>query len=75
MEKHERNAVDITIFLLIVAVIVMKFTGIITVSWVVLLSPIWILFLACTLMGALILTVAIIKGLVDEYKERKNERD
>lgn len=74
MEDRNDKLVDICLFSAIIIVIILKLTGIITISWIVLLSPVWILFI---LVGSIMIatfTITIVKGLIEEYKERKNER-
>ena len=75
MDDRDDRLIDIGIFVIILMIVILKFTGVISLSWAVLLSPIWILFLTAGLTKAAILIIAIVKGLIDEYKERKNERN
>lgn len=61
-----------TIFILcIIYIIVLKFTGMITISWFWILSPIWILFGLGIIITLVIISIISIKIL----KEKKNERN
>ena len=75
MEDRNDRLVDICIFAIILIAVILKAVGVIELSWIVLLSPIWILFLTAGSMIIVIVSIAIIRGLIDEYKERKNERN
>lgn len=56
----EDRITDILIIGIIITVIVLKITNVITISWLWLLSPIWILFgIGCALAFVFLIIVAI----------------
>lgn len=64
----EDRAVNIIVVIAIVAILALKLCGVITISWLWLLSPIWVSFgLGCVL--AFVLFIALSIGLLLERKK------
>lgn len=67
---------EVGLFSAIVIIVLLKLTGIITVSWIWLFSPVWMILIVG---GALIMSIVIIRiirGLIELAKENKeNERN
>ena len=68
----EDRIADIGLIMIFVTIIVLKVTNVITIPWVWLLSPIWILFLVGCIL-AVILTIMCIIDIKGDKKE--NERN
>ena len=75
MNKREPfdRMVDIIIICSFLAVIGLKIAGIITISWLWLLSPIWGLFLIGCIIS-IILTIACIISIEIDKRRNENER-
>ena len=67
--------VDIILILGIIGVIVLKIVGVITLEWIWLLSPIWVPFGLGIVLLIVLVTILMIKGFYNLFKERKNERN
>ena len=63
----EDRVVDIFLLIGLVAVIALKISGVITIPWVWLLSPLWIPFLIMTA-GMIVITIWFI---IDTIKEKR----
>jgi hypothetical protein len=63
----EDRVVDIFLLIALVAVIALKISGVITIPWVWLLSPLWIPFLIMTA-GMIVITIWFI---IDTIKEKR----
>lgn len=63
----EDRAVDIFLLIGIVAVIALKISGVITIPWLWLLSPLWISFLIMVA-GMIVITIWFI---IDTIKEKR----
>jgi fatty acid desaturase len=75
MRDNEDRFVDITIILIAITVVVLKLTGTITISWLWLLSPLWILAGLGFILCVVITLYHIILSLLYYKKEnKKNER-
>jgi hypothetical protein len=66
----EDRIVDIFIIGIIITILVLKLTNVITISWIWLLSPIWILF-GIGFVLAIILTLIC---LLQEYIHKKEKK-
>lgn len=66
MTNGEDKIVDILCIVAIISVIILKITGVITVSWLWLLSPIWI-----SLSAGIIITLVILIAYFIYNKRRK----
>lgn len=67
--------VDIILILGVIAVIVLKLVGVITLEWIWLLSPIWISFGLGLILLVILITIIMVRGFYFLFKERKNERN
>ena len=69
--NNEDRIVDIFIILGAIAIVVLKFTNVITLSWLWLLSPLWI----CAGLGIIICILTTIGYIIHNftYKRRKEE--
>jgi len=74
-QSRDDKFLDIFLLLCIVTVILLKLTGVITVSWLVLFSPILIIFLLGAILISLAIFVIVTKGIIEMIKENKNERN
>ena len=70
MNKGEDRIVDITVILLIIIVIHFKCIGIITIPWIWLLSPIWILF-GIVLIAAVIIFIVLLITICKDKRRKK----
>ena len=68
---NEDRIVDIGIILGAIAIVVLKFMNVITLSWLWVLSPLWI----CAGLGIILCIIAIIAYIYHDltYKRRKEE--
>ena len=63
--KHDRIA-DIVIIGSIITVIVLKITNVITVPWIWLLSPIWMLFGVGCIFGFIFLIILAVENYINK---------
>lgn len=70
MRDFEDKCIDILIILCIVAVIVLKITGVITISWLWISAIIWIPFLIGCVLAIGIILLAIIENAIEKIKEK-----
>ena len=66
---------DIVILIFVIAVILLKLTGLIQISWLWLLSPLWITAGLTIIALIFMLLFAIGINIYDKIKEKKNERN
>ena len=70
MRDFEDKCIDIFIILCIVAVIVLKITGVITIPWLWISAIIWIPFLLGCILAIIIVMIAIIQNAIEKIKEK-----
>ena len=66
--------VDVIIVGAILTAIILKFTRIITIDWISVLSPIWIILGLGLIFGLLFILWVVIYNFIDKLKEKRNER-
>ena len=66
--------VEIGMILAVIVVVILKLTGIITLSWLWLSAIIWVPALAGMALMFMVLVVMITRGIIELIKENKNER-
>ena len=75
-QQRSEDIVTAALCLTIVIIIVLKITGVITVSWIWLLAPVWLAFGVGLILAFIFLGYLISKGIIRDIKEnRKNERN
>ena len=65
---------EISIIVGIISIIVLKIMNVITIPWIWLLSPIWILFLLGCIFAVFYIGIIIIRILIEDKRREKNER-
>ena len=70
MTDFEDRCIDIFIILCVVAVIVLKITGVITIPWLWISAIIWIPFLIGCIIAIGIVLLAIIENAIEKIKEK-----
>jgi TRAP-type C4-dicarboxylate transport system permease small subunit len=70
MTDFEDRCIDIFIILCVVAVIVLKITGVITIPWLWISAIIWIPFLIGCIIAIGIILLAIIENAIEKIKEK-----
>ena len=70
MTDFEDRCIDILIILCVVAVIVLKITGVITIPWLWISAIIWIPFLIGCILAIGIILLAIIENAIEKIKEK-----
>ena len=74
MNDRDDRWVDLLLIGSVLVLILLKITGVLTISWLVALAPILVIV---TLGGTILCTIfglAFIKGIIEIIKENKNER-
>lgn len=66
--------VDVIIVGAILTAIILKLTGVITIDWIWVLSPIWIILGLGLIFGLLFILWVVIYNFIDKLKEKRNER-
>ena len=75
MKDNFDRGVDIFFGVCILTLIILKLTGIIKVSWLILLAPLWGLFLLGIFLAILLTLMCFINMWInDRKKEKDNER-
>ena len=74
-DYSDERVEDLIILLIIIIVFLLKFMNIITIPWIWLLAPFWIMAILVVAFIVIACVAGIISGLL-EYKEiKKNERN
>lgn len=71
--KNDRF-VDVIIVGVILTAIILKLTRVITIDWIWVLSPIWIMLSLGLIFGLLFILWVVIYNFIDKLKEKRNER-
>jgi len=69
MDDFSDRLVDILVTAIIVAVVTLKLSGVIKVSWLWLLSPIWILLL----LGFILALIVVIYGIIYTFIDKRRK--
>lgn len=69
MDDFSDRLVDIFVTAIIVAVVTLKLSGVIKVSWLWLLSPIWILFLLGFVLALIVVICGIFYTFIDKRRK------
>lgn len=74
MDDNLDKFTNIVLIIIILVIIGLKIAGVITISWLWLLSPIWGLFLLGVIFAMIILISCLITNYIKDKKEKRNER-
>lgn len=74
MDDNLDKFTNIVLIIIILVIIGLKIAGVITISWLWLLSPLWGLFLLGVIFAMIILISCLITNYIKDKKEKRNER-
>ena len=73
-EQWSDKVVDIVLLIAVIVVVILKLCNVIKISWLWLLSPIWVCLIVGTAVMFILLIVYLITAIFID-KENKNERN